>query len=233
MSVTEFSSEITGGASTAARALAFATASRHSRRVRKFKLAIITGCSLGALGLVLVTIFDPFRAPPVAASVGEVKLNGSRVTMVLPKLAGFRRDGRPYQMHAATAVQDVKKPNILELNDIEADLGMGDSGNANITAKTGVYDTDGEKITLRTDVHVKTDSGYDVTLAVADIDFKAGTVVSSEHVTVLMTTGTIDADSMSSRDNGKVMVFEGKVHTFFRAAADQGETARSLKGTSQ
>ena len=232
MTAADFSSDFGGSGDHAARAQAFAVASRHSQRVRRFKAAIITGCSLGALGLAAVTIFDPFRALPVSASVGEVKLNGSRVTMDLPKLAGYRRDGRPYQLNAETAVQDVKKPNLLELNLITADLGMGGGANANITAKTGVYDTDREFISLKTDVKVKTDSGYDVTLESADIDFKAGTVVSQEPVKVLMTTGTITADRMSSRDSGKIMVFEGNVHTFFRAA-DQGEAAKSLKGTTQ
>ena len=215
------------------RARAFDKAKSHSRRVVGAKAAIILGCIFGVSGLVLATIFDPFRALPVSASIGEVKLNGSRVTMDLPKLAGFRKDGRPYQVRAASATQDIKKPNVLDLNDLDADVGMGTGGNAKITAKTGIYDTTREIMTLKTDVRLKTESGYDVLLSVADIDFKAGSVISKEPVRVIMSGGTVDADTMAVADNGKQLTFEGNVRTIFESAASRGETAKGLKGTAQ
>ena len=35
--------------------------------------------------------------------------------MESPKLTGFRNDNRPYEVTATQALQDVKKPNIVEL----------------------------------------------------------------------------------------------------------------------
>ena len=215
------------------RARAFRKAKSHSRRVLGAKAAIIIGCVVGVSGLVLATLFDPFRSLPAGASVGAVKLNGSRVTMDLPKLAGFRKDGRPYQVRAASATQDIKRPNVLDLVDLDADVGMGASGNAKITAKTGIYDTAREIMTLKTDVRLKTESGYDVLLSVADIDFKAGSVISKEKVRVLMSGATVDADAMAVADNGKLLTFNGNVRTVFESAASRNEAAKSLKGTAQ
>jgi lipopolysaccharide export system protein LptC len=78
---------------------------------------------------------------------------------------------------------------------------------------------------LRQDIRVRTDSGQAAQLKSASIDFKAGTVVSREPVTVTFPNGMIEADSLEVSDNGKVIVFKGRVRTVLERAEEPTVTA--------
>jgi lipopolysaccharide export system protein LptC len=200
-----------------ARARAYKAAQRHSTRVRWLKRAIPLGAA-AAISLVLVVmIFDPFSRLPAGLKLGPISLSGTKVTMEAPRLSGFRnKDARPYEVTAVTAVQDVRKPNIIELNQMRAKLATDDAGGAaRLEAKTGVFDTQKEQLELRQEVRVTMSDGQTVDLRSAFVDFKAGTVTSKEAVTVKMTNGLIEADALDVTDNGKVIVFTGRVRTVF------------------
>lgn len=192
---------------------AFAAADRHSARVRWLRRALIAAGALAALGVAAIAWLDPFRALPEKVSLQQLGISGSRVTMELPKLAGFRRDGKPYSVTARTAVQDVKRANLIELTDLDANIGLNEHGAAHIVSAAGLYDSAKETMELRKDVLVKTESGYEVRLNSATINFPAGTMVSNEPVTALVRNSTIKSDSMRMSDGGKTLVFEGKVRT--------------------
>jgi lipopolysaccharide export system protein LptC len=199
-----------------ANAKAYADAMRHSTRVRFFKRAIPLGSAL-SIGMVLViSIFDPFGRLG-GLDLGPIHLNGTKITMEQPKLSGFRKDARPYEVIAVSATQDVKKPNIVELKDLKARITLEGTNVARLEASSGIYDTEKEKLQLIDNVRVKSDSGYDAKLKSAQVDFKAGSVVSHDAVQVALTGGTVEADTLDIRDNGKVIVFEGRVHAVLDA----------------
>ncbi len=68
--------------------------------------------------------------------------------MELPKLSGFRPDGRPYEVRAKSGVQDVRTPKVIELNEIEARIRTADDTNVNISAPRGVYDSAADTMAL-------------------------------------------------------------------------------------
>jgi lipopolysaccharide export system protein LptC len=143
-------------------------------------------------------------------------VSGTQVAMESPKLTGFRNDNRPYEVTAAQALQDVKKPNIIELRAMKAKITMDDQGSiARLEAKQGVLDTQHERMTLRDDVRVWTENGQEVRLRSASVNFKSGTVVSKEPVVVTLTNGVINAAGVEVTDNGKVLRFSGRVSTVF------------------
>ena len=214
----------------AGRAPAFAAARRHSSRVRWAKRGLLLALIGGTAGLILSAIFDPFRILPANVSVGEINLSGTRITMDLPKLSGFRNDGRPYQVTAKSAAQDIRTPGIVDLSDLQADIGMADKSRAHVTARNGRYDSGKELLNLNTAVELKADNGYDVKLETADIDFHAGTMVSDRPVTVVMNNGSIKADRMVISDNGKRLMFEGNVRSVLLPADPALENAKKLKG---
>jgi lipopolysaccharide export system protein LptC len=208
----------------ARREKAYAKARRHSRVVRLFKWAIPLGSLLAVIGVMLVVIYDPFRTIK-GLTVGPVTVSGTQVTMESPKLSGFKNDTRPYQVTATAATQDVRQPNLVELKNLRARLATNDAGGiANLEAATGVLDTQKEQLQLKQDVLVRTDEGQTVNLQSAFVDFKAGTVVSDEPVTVSLNTGTIQAKGLRVSDNGKLLRFKGRVHAEFRTT---GETTPS------
>lgn len=198
----------------AARTRAFHQARRHSRWVRFAKIAIPLG-SLLAMGLVgFFAYFNPFRQIE-NLTFGAIGVSGTNVTMEAPKLTGFKNDNRPYEVTASAATQDVKNPNFVELKDLRARLVTDDKGSvARLEADIGVLDTQKERMDLRQNVRVRTNEGQEVLLRSALVDFKRGTVVSNEPVTVILgDNGQIEAQGLRVTDNGKVMTFSGRVHT--------------------
>jgi lipopolysaccharide export system protein LptC len=214
------------------RGRAFSKARRHSRWVRFFKIAIPLGAVIGISAVTFVAFFDPFRQIR-GLTLGPVTVNGTQVAMESPKLTGFRNDNRPYEVTATQALQDVKKPNIVELREMKAKITMNDQGGiARLEAKNGTLDTQHERMTLRDDVRVWTENGQEVKLRSASVNFKAGTVVSKEPVVVTLPNGVINAAGVEVTENGKVLRFAGRVSTVFEnaqpAAPGAGSAAPSV-----
>lgn len=193
-------------------------ARRHSRVVRLLKMLIPLGSVVAIVAVTLVGIYDPFRTLG-AITVGPVSLSGTRITMDQPKLTGFRaKDSKPYEVTADTATQDVKRPTIVELTNINGNVQL-ESGSARVSADAGVYDTQTEKVILRSNVRVRTQDGYDARLNSAFVDFKAGSVKSDDGVDVTFKEGSIAARRLDISDNGHRMTFEDRVKATFKAAA--------------
>ncbi len=207
------------------RARAYDQARRHSARVRFYKRVIPIGTAAAVAILVAFTLVAPSGREGL--SLGPISFSGTKVTMESPKMTGFHKDSRPYEVTATSATQDVRKPNVIELNEMKGRLVIDDHGTAaRLEAAAGIFDTTREHLDLRRDVRVTTDAGHEARLKSAAIDFKAGTVVSREPVTVTLTDGIIEAQSLEITDNGKVLSFIGRVRTVFEAnTADVRETA--------
>jgi lipopolysaccharide export system protein LptC len=201
------------------RTRAFNKARRHSRWVRFAKVAIPLGAVMAAVVIGLFAYLNPFRKVE-GLSVGSIGVNGTNVTMESPKLTGFKNDNRPYEVTASAATQDVRKPNLVELKDLKARIVTDDKGSvARLEAAAGVLDTQKEQMNLRQDVRVRTDSGQEAQLRSAFVDFKAGTVVSNEPVTVNLGNGVINAAGLTVTENGKVFQFRGRVSSTFAPQA--------------
>ena len=189
----------------------FVAARRHSRVVRLLKIAIPVG-SVAAIAIVgLASLYNPFGRIP-GLTLGPITFSGSKVAMERPRLTGFRKDNRPYEVVATTAYQDIRKPNVIELKDMRAKLATDDAGGtAQLVANGGVFDTGKEHLDLSQDIRIWTDKGEEILLRTASIDLKAGSAVSRDPVTVKTPTLTLDADGMEMADNGKTLAFIGRV----------------------
>ena len=210
---------------------AFRLAGRHTWRVRLLRRLIATGSVLGLAGIFGFAFFNPFRLAIPSVSIDSVGLNGTKVTMDKPKLAGFKSDGRPYTLNARSAVQDARTPSILELVDLDAHVTLSDKSVAHVVSGSGIYDSSKETMTFPHDVRLTTDAGMDVRMTSAYVEFKSGIVDTQEPLTVVMNTGTVSADAMHMTDNGKAVTFEGHVHTIVLPADAGPKAASSLKGS--
>lgn len=215
------------------RANAFAAAKRHSAHVRFLRVALLGG-AVGAVAMLTgIGLFDPFGRLAGGVSIDSIGVDGTKVTMAHPKLAGFRKDGRPYLVTAQKAVQDVLHPTLVELHEIDADITMAENGLAHMTAKSGVYDSAREHMDVSDDVQVKSPQ-YNAWLKSASIDFKSGLYVSEEPVTVVTSTGTtLSGDAMSAIDNGKELVVEGHVKTMIPSVSPADEAKAQRKGANR
>lgn len=205
--------EIPTGLAAPRRSRTFAAARRHSRLVRLLRVAIPAGSVLAVALLVAWSMFNPLSRIP-GLSVGPITMSGSKVAMESPRLTGFRKDNRPYEVTATVAYQDIRKPNVIELKEMKAKLAMDDSGHmAYLVSRTGILDTAKEHLDLRDDIRVTTDRGEEIRLRSASIEFKSGKGFSREPVRVTTPTLVLDANGMEVAENGQRITFTGGVRT--------------------
>jgi lipopolysaccharide export system protein LptC len=163
----------------------------------------------GLTGLVLFTYFKPMQMFDKLPSVsGKLAVQGSKITMELPRIAGFTRDSRAYELNAETAVQDITKPDIIELQNLRAKMELQDKDVVNITANAGTYNTKADKIVLRDQIVVTSQQGYKALLREAAVEMKKGNVISEQPVDITLPNGTLKANRMEIIDSGEVIRFE-------------------------
>lgn len=197
---------------------AFRDADRHSARVRLLRRAIPMVC-IGAVVLAVVGQFlNPFRKIEADFGVSSVALQGSKLTMEQPKVSGFKKDAKAYEVNADSAVQDIKKPNIVELNHPVARIEMQKGSWARMSAESGVYDSSADLLFVKDKVHLKTDSGMEMHLLSAYIELKKGTLSSSQPVHVIMPNGWVKSGRLSVLDSGKSAIFDSGVTSEFSEA---------------
>jgi lipopolysaccharide export system protein LptC len=190
----------------------FRRASRHSKRVRILRLAIPAGIGLCLLVIVLAHFLNPFRLlARLPADFGPLVISGTKITMEAPRLAGFTRDSRAYEMSASAAAQDLTKPNLVELKELRAKLSMQDDGKIEMSALRGLYDTKSELLTLKDNIFLSTSSGYEGRLSEAVIDVRKGNVVSNKPVEVKMLKGVLNANGLEVTEAGDLIRFGGGV----------------------
>ncbi|QEL23575.1 lipopolysaccharide-assembly, LptC-related protein [Bosea sp. F3-2] len=200
------------------RRAAFAAARRHTRAVHILrKLIPLTAVTL-VLALVVIPFLNPLRGKLANVSVSSVGITGGKVRMETPKLSGYRKNNRPYQVTAENAFQEIKNPTQIELQTLTARIQMEREGWVTVNAKTGLFDTQKEKLRLVDDVKVRTESGHDMQMKTADVDFKSGAVTSQEPVKVSLGETTVDANTLDVKNNGELIAFEGRVRVFIRNA---------------
>ncbi len=197
---------------------AFKAAGRHSARVRFLRWAIVVGCVISVALVGIVAAFDPFRRLPRNISIGQVSVNGTKVTVESPNIVGFQNNGRPYEVKARSGIQDTTTPDITELLDIDAKIGMADTTTLQLLAAHGVYDGVHDKLNLDGAARIKNEVGYDIFMKTARIDFKTGDLITEDPVNVILKSGTVAANQMAISDNGDRISFEGAVRSIIETA---------------
>lgn len=202
----------------------YRAARRHTALVRTLRVAIPVVAVVAVVGVVAAPFLKPLQQL-ANVSIGSVGIENGKVRMDAPRLSGHRKDNRPYEVTAIAALQDVRNPTQIELDQLRARVQVEREGWVTVTARSGLFDSSRERLKLVDDVKVRTDSGYDVAMRTADIDFKAGTVNSREPVKVDLGTTKVEADSLDVTGNGAAISFAGRVR-----ATIENAPAKALAG---
>jgi lipopolysaccharide export system protein LptC len=188
------------------------TAGRHSVLVRVVRLGLPIVVIVGLTTLVLNAYFKPMEVfEKIPAVSGKLAVQGSKITMELPRIAGFTRDQRAYELNAETAVQDISSPDIVELQNLRARMEMQDKDVVIVTANSGTYSTKADKVVLRDQVVVTSQQGYKALLREAAIEMKKGNVVSDQPVEIKLPNGVLKANRLEIVDSGDLIRFHGGV----------------------
>ena len=138
----------------------FRAARRHSRRVRLLRVVVPAGVLVVLAIIAFATWFNPMRMlSNLPFDPGKLVLSGTKITMEQPRLAGYTRDSRAYELTARAAAQDLASPNMLELKDIRARVEMEDKAILEMTAADGVYDTKADVVKLGKNILLSSSSG--------------------------------------------------------------------------
>ena len=201
----------------------FRAARRHSRLVRVLRVALPVVVLLGIGTVFFSTYFNPLRMlKALPGDLAGVVISGSKIKMEAPRLAGFTRDSRAFEFVAKSAAQDLLKPDLVELQDIQAKIELPDKAFVNLVARSGVYDTKKDLLTL-TDEIVLTSDGYRGLLKEALVDVRNGRVVSDKPVELQMLQGSMTANRFEIIDSGEIARFSGGVTVTFAPGALQGQ----------
>lgn len=161
--------------------------------------------------VVLVANYLPTGGLRLPGELGKLVIKGTKITMEQPRLAGFTAASRPYEFTAKAAAQEITKPDVMELEQIQAKIEMEDDSRVNITSNSGIYDMKSDLLTLIDNVHLVSSTGYEVRLSEAKVDVHKGHVVSEKPVWVKLTNGIVNAKRMEVSDSGDVIRFGGGV----------------------
>lgn len=190
----------------------FRTAARHSRRVRLLRVGLPAAAVIGCVVLALGSWLNPLRMlAKLPISIGDVVVSGTKIKMENPKLSGFTRDSRRYDITADAAAQDLTRPGMIELHDLTALVEMQEKATMKLVAQNGLFDTKKEQLTLDSNIVVTSSSGYEGYLDEAVIDTKNGNVVSEKPVRLKMLNGTVKANRFELTQSGDLIRFENGV----------------------
>jgi lipopolysaccharide export system protein LptC len=192
-------------------------AGRHSILVRATRIGLPIAVVLGLTGLLAATYLKPAQVFEKVPISGNMAIQGSKITMELPRIVGFTRDQRAYELHAETATQDITHPDIVELQNLRARMEMQDKDVVNVTAKSGTYSSKADKVVLREQVVVTSQQGYKAVLSEAAIEMKKGNVVSEQPVDITLPNGWLKSNRMEIVDSGDIVRFERGVTLYIEA----------------
>lgn len=180
--------------------------------MRFLRVAVPVGIALALSVIVGIAYFNPFRTlAKLPLDPGRLVVSGTKITMEAPRLAGYTRDSRPYELTAATAAQDIANPGMLELKSIRARVQMRDTATLRLEAASGVYDTKADRVFLKDQIVLSSSGGYTSRLQEAHVDIKGGRITSDRPVKVEMLNGTLDANNLVVGNSGDVVTFGGGV----------------------
>ena len=209
----------------------FRRAARHSRLIRLLRIAVPFGAVASCALLAGIAYLNPFKNLDASLDQGKLVVTGRKVAMEQPRLTGYTKDSRPYELTARLASQDLTQPGVLELKDIKARVQTKAQGNIELSAKTGIYSIKAEQLQLVDNITVQTSLGYEGHLERASIDIKKGTVTSDRPVKGKFPEGTIEANRLEISESGSVVLFTDGVTTIFtlrqRSAAAKAEKTAS------
>jgi lipopolysaccharide export system protein LptC len=195
-----------------ARENAVPEAIRHSARVARLRPLMLWSAG-GIIGLVLIGLaFQALRFLPMDLRFARVGLKGSRITIESPKLVGYRKDGRPYELRAKVGIQDMATPDVFELHELEVRMDDGDKVVV-LSSDKGVYNTKLEHADLSGGVRIHDDKQFDMNLESAEMDFTASVMSSDRPVTLKIENGEVVAKSVEFSQKERRATFTGDVHS--------------------
>ncbi len=196
---------------------AYRSATRHTRFVR-FVRRTVPAILIAVVAILIVSPWlDPLRLlRELPLEFARLMISDNKLKIDAPKLSGYTRDGRAYRLTAETAAQDLRRPGILELTGIVAELELTGGGSTKLTAAKGTFEAKEERLTLLEGIDIQSTNGFSGRLTAAMVEMRKGHVVTQDPVDLKYQDGRLTANRLEIFDNGARAVFDGGVTTWFK-----------------
>lgn len=188
---------------------AYRLARRHSRRVRHLKIALPLAALLVGAVFAVVSLVRTYI--PSNLQVESATIEDGKIVMRNPAIAGRNNDGISYSMKAERALQDMKQPDVITLENITAKMPVNEKTIAEVVARTGVYDRGKNLLDMTAPFTIDLNTGLKAAFRSASLDVNGGAMSTREPVSIKSPSASIVAQSLRMTDKGRVVVFEGKV----------------------
>lgn len=187
---------------------AYDIALRHSSRVKRLKIILPLGAAL--ISLIFIGVSAVRTWLPDEVSLESARIENGKIVMEKPAVAGRNDDGIDYSMNADRALQDIANPNLMTLEKVIAAVPMSDMV-AQVVAQEGIFDRASNKLEMTAPFDINLSNGIKAQFQSANVDLRAGTMVTDEPVSITTKEGTIIAQSLHIADNGRTITFSGQV----------------------
>lgn len=212
---------------TAPRASAIPQAIRHSARVTRLRRGILWGAGLIVVSVGLALLVSSFRFLPTDLNLERISLKGTSIVIDQPRLVGYQKDGRPYEIKARQGVQDITHPDVFDLDGLDIRIENAEAGVLSMTAARGHYNARADKAEMSGGVNMRDNKSFDMRLASADFDLKASKMTSDKPVKVRLVGGEVEAKAVEFSEKERRASFRGGVHSLIYG--EGGAPADALK----
>jgi lipopolysaccharide export system protein LptC len=188
----------------------------YSRRVALLKIALP---AIGGL-LLLMVIAWPRLAPLFdRMRFSAIDLREAReLRMVNPRYVGTDRSGQPFVVTAALGRQVPGRDDVMALQGAQADMKAHDGASINLSADSGVYQTQSQLLDLFGDVTIVHQSGTRFVTNSARFDAVNNAGEGHDHVEGHGPQGDVTADGFRLIDKGNIVIFTGHSQMLLRSA---------------
>lgn len=183
-------------------------------KVLKFTLPL---AALVIIGVLIARLSEDPQQKNLSSLSSKEKTAPGQIELIQAKYEGVDDQGRPYTVTADKAARVMNAPDAVVFENPLADITLRDKTWVAVKAKSGYFDRTAETLSLKGEVSVFHDSGYELFLQELTINLKEKTAATSLPVRAQGPLGTIAAGSMTVKNQGDLIVFGGPVMlTVFR-----------------
>lgn len=192
-------------------------ARRHSLRVRRLKI-ILPAIAVVITGAFLAVSY--FRTVvPGNVELQSARIEDGKIVMEAPAISGTNADGARYLMKAAEALQDIKNPNLITLQSINAEVPVNATTTATVVGESGIFDRETDRLEMTAPFKITLSNGMHAQFQSAHLDVPAGQMITTDPVTINADKTSIVASTLRMTDKGQVIIFEGNVRVTIEAEA--------------
>ncbi|NVK33886.1 MAG: LPS export ABC transporter periplasmic protein LptC [Rhodobacteraceae bacterium] len=193
------------------------TARRHSLLVKILRFMLPATGVLILVGMVgTIVLFNMLSN----LGISNISLSMDGLVMDHPELSGHDGD-RSYKVKAVRAIQRLSDPRIIDLETIQASIGLSATQKADIVATKGIYNSAEETLKLFEGLQVEWSEGYTVDMSEVFVDMKTGALDTSSPITIYSENGSIRSKKFDYDQEAGIAIFKEDVRMVITPKNDE------------